>query len=112
MTHTSLRPAHVWLDEYKEKYFSLRPDMRTRSYGNTSKHVELMGCKSSKWCLDNIVPRDTDIWAHSQTAGTHFYQQKAKISQSPSMWKALSPPDQQVSVGPALPKSEGRPSSV
>ncbi|XP_057602572.1 polypeptide N-acetylgalactosaminyltransferase 11-like isoform X2 [Hippopotamus amphibius kiboko] len=59
MTHNSLRLAHVWLDEYKEQYFSLRPDLRTRSYGNISECVELrkkLDCKSFKWYLDNIYP--------------------------------------------------------
>nr|KAF6469447.1 polypeptide N-acetylgalactosaminyltransferase 11 [Molossus molossus] len=59
MTHNSLRLAHVWLDEYKEQYFSLRPDLRTRSYGNISERVELrkkLGCKSFKWYLDSIYP--------------------------------------------------------
>lgn len=59
MPNNSLRLVPVWLDEYKKQYFSLRPDLRTRSYGNISEHVELrkkLGCKLFKWYLDNIYP--------------------------------------------------------
>lgn len=59
MAHNSLRLAHVWLDEYKEQYFSLRPYLRTKSYGNIDERVELrkkLGCKSFQWYLDNIYP--------------------------------------------------------
>lgn len=59
MTHNSLRLAHVWLDEYKEQYFSLRPDLKNKSFGNISERVELrkkLGCQSFKWYLDNIYP--------------------------------------------------------
>ncbi|XP_065253927.1 polypeptide N-acetylgalactosaminyltransferase 11 isoform X2 [Emys orbicularis] len=59
MAHNSLRLAHVWMDEYKEQYFALRPELRARNYGNITDRVELrkkMNCKSFKWYLDNIYP--------------------------------------------------------
>ncbi|XP_043365625.1 polypeptide N-acetylgalactosaminyltransferase 11 isoform X2 [Dermochelys coriacea] len=59
MAHNSLRLAHVWMDEYKEQYFAVRPELRTRNYGNITDRVELrkkMNCKSFKWYLDNIYP--------------------------------------------------------
>ncbi|KAF7245940.1 Polypeptide N-acetylgalactosaminyltransferase 11 [Varanus komodoensis] len=59
MAHNSLRLAHVWMDEYKEQYFALRPELRTRKYGNITDRVELrkkLNCKSFKWYLDNIYP--------------------------------------------------------
>ncbi|XP_063777927.1 polypeptide N-acetylgalactosaminyltransferase 11 [Pseudophryne corroboree] len=59
MAHNSLRLAHVWMDEYKEQYFALRPELRNREYGDISERVALrnrLKCKSFKWYLDNIYP--------------------------------------------------------
>nr|XP_033787562.1 polypeptide N-acetylgalactosaminyltransferase 11 isoform X2 [Geotrypetes seraphini] len=59
MAHNSLRLAHVWMDEYMEQYFAVRPELRTKNYGNISERLSLrnkLNCKSFKWYLDNVYP--------------------------------------------------------
>ncbi|XP_036935548.1 polypeptide N-acetylgalactosaminyltransferase 11 [Acanthopagrus latus] len=59
MAHNSLRLAHVWMDEYKEQYLSLRPELRERRYGDISERVALrkqLQCRSFRWYLDTVYP--------------------------------------------------------
>nr|XP_045016028.1 inactive polypeptide N-acetylgalactosaminyltransferase-like protein 5 [Jaculus jaculus] len=54
-----LRLVHVWLDEYKGKFFARKPSWKSMSYGNISEHLELrkrLGCKSFQWYLDTVFP--------------------------------------------------------
>lgn len=59
MAHNSLRLAHVWMDEYKEQYLSLRPELRGRGFGDISDRLSLrkrLQCQSFKWYLDTVYP--------------------------------------------------------
>ncbi|KAM9839404.1 polypeptide N-acetylgalactosaminyltransferase 11 [Aulostomus maculatus] len=59
MAHNSLRLAHVWMDEYKEQFLSLRPELRDRPYGDISERVALrkgLQCHSFRWYLDTVYP--------------------------------------------------------
>ncbi|KAK2854484.1 hypothetical protein Q7C36_006353 [Tachysurus vachellii] len=59
MARNSLRLAHVWMDEYKEQYFALRPELRNRDFGDISDRVALrkrLQCHTFKWYLDQVYP--------------------------------------------------------
>lgn len=92
LTHNSLRVAHVWMDEYKENYFIIRPDAREKPYGDISERVALrkhLQCKSFDWYMKNIYPEISPPQAKSDKA-----KKKAelfKLQKNAPEWKPAPP---------------------
>jgi len=58
--YNSLRAAHVWMDDYIERFYDLRPNARSADYGDVSDRRALrekLQCKSFDWYMHTVYPQ-------------------------------------------------------
>ncbi|KAF5909692.1 polypeptide N-acetylgalactosaminyltransferase 16, partial [Clarias magur] len=53
------RAAEVWMDDYKQYYYSARPSAQGKAFGSIADRLDLrrkLNCKSFHWYLENVYP--------------------------------------------------------
>uniref|UniRef100_A0A8C7CZX1 polypeptide N-acetylgalactosaminyltransferase n=1 Tax=Oncorhynchus kisutch TaxID=8019 RepID=A0A8C7CZX1_ONCKI len=53
------RAAEVWMDEYKQYYYSARPSAQGKAFGSIADRLTLrhkLNCKSFHWYMENVYP--------------------------------------------------------
>ena len=69
--------VEVWLDDYKEIFYKLRPELKGQPFGNVTERISLkkkLGCHNFKWYLENVFPSlevpDTKFQATGEVSGS------------------------------------------
>uniref|UniRef100_A0A7N8Y6N3 Polypeptide N-acetylgalactosaminyltransferase n=1 Tax=Mastacembelus armatus TaxID=205130 RepID=A0A7N8Y6N3_9TELE len=53
------RAAEVWMDEYKQYYYSARPSAQGKAFGSIAERLTLrrkLNCKPFRWYMENVYP--------------------------------------------------------
>uniref|UniRef100_A0A3B3HX61 Polypeptide N-acetylgalactosaminyltransferase n=1 Tax=Oryzias latipes TaxID=8090 RepID=A0A3B3HX61_ORYLA len=53
------RAAEVWMDEYKQFYYSARPSAQGKAFGSITERLSLrrkLNCKPFRWYMENVYP--------------------------------------------------------